>query len=162
MTATLLDDPRAFAALLPPSGALLGLDLGERRIGLAVSDTGRRIASPLDTLARRRFGLDAAGILARAAERRIAGLVIGLPRNMDGSEGPACQSARAFGRNLAPLTDLPLLFWDERLTTVAAERALVAADLSRKRRAEVIDRVAAAHILQGALDRLGVLAETGR
>jgi putative Holliday junction resolvase len=156
---TLHDDPAAFAAALPAGRALMGLDLGTVTIGLSVSDTGRRIASPLRTLRRTKFTADAAEVLAIAEERRIGGLVLGLPRNMDGTEGPRAQSTRAFARNLARLTPLPMAFWDERLSTVAAERALLEADASRRRRAEVIDHVAAAYILQGLLDRLGHLKE---
>ncbi len=160
MSATLHDDPAAFAAELAPRRALMGLDLGTVTIGLAVSDTGRRIASPLRTLRRTKFAADAAAVLAVAEERGIGGLVLGLPRNMDGSEGPRAQSTRAFARNLARLTPLPIAFWDERLSTVAAERALLEADASRRRRAEVIDHVAAGYILQGLLDRLGHIEET--
>jgi putative holliday junction resolvase len=149
-----LDDPAEFAAVLPLRGALVGLDLGTETIGVAVSDVYRRIASPLRTLKRRKFGEDAAALLTLAADRSAAGFVLGLPRNMDGSEGPRAQSTRAFARNLGRLTELPLAFWDERLSTVAAERALLEADTSRRRRAEVIDHVAAAYILQGLLDRL--------
>ena len=152
------DDPAAFAAALPPGRALMGLDLGTVTIGLAVSDTSRRVAAPLRTLRRTKFTADAAEVLALATARAIGGLVIGLPRNMDGSEGPRAQATRAFARNLARLTPLPIAFWDERLSTVAAERALLEADTSRKRRAEVIDHVAAAYILQGLLDRLAHLA----
>lgn len=137
-----------------PSGALMGLDLGDRTIGLAVSDGLRSVATPLETIRRRKFGQDAARLLEVASARAISGLILGLPRNMDGSEGPRCQSTRAFARNLERLTDLPISFWDERLSTVAAERALLEADTSRRRRAEVIDHVAAGYILQGALDRL--------
>lgn len=151
---SVLDPVEAFAAALPPGRALIGLDLGERTIGVAVSDRLRRVASPLETIRRRKFSADAAALLALAQGREIGGIVLGLPRNMDGSEGPRCQSTRAFARNLAALTDLPIGFWDERLSTVAAERALLAADTSRKRRAEVIDHVAAGIILQGLLDRL--------
>lgn len=146
-----------FAAALPPGAALLGLDLGTRTIGLAVSDTLRTVATPLRTVKRRKFGLDAAEVLAEVEARRIGGLVLGLPLNMDGSEGPRAQSTRAFARNLARQTRLPMTFWDERLSTVAAERALLEADASRARRAEVIDHVAAAYILQGSLDRLAHL-----
>jgi putative Holliday junction resolvase len=160
--APVTDDPAAFAALLPAAGGLLGLDLGDKTVGLALSDARRAIASPLATLRRTRFAADAAALLATAAERGAVALVLGLPRNMDGSEGPRAQSARAFARNLARLTPLPMLMWDERLSTVAAERALLAADLSRKRRAEVIDAVAAGYILQGALDRLAHLAREAR
>ena len=155
--APILADPRDFAAALPAGRALIGLDLGTRTIGVAVSDTMRRVASPLRTLPRTRFGADAASLLALAEERRIAGFVLGLPLNMDGSEGPRAQSVRSFARNLAGVASLPITFWDERLSTVAAERALLEADASRRRRAEVIDHVAAGYILQGFLDRLGHL-----
>jgi putative holliday junction resolvase len=143
-----------FAAQLRPMQALAGLDLGEKTIGVAVSDRMRAIATPLLTVRRQKFGLDAEALLAIIAEREIGGLILGLPRNMDGSEGPRCQSTRAFARNLAAKTDLPIGFWDERLSTVAAERALLEADTSRRKRALVIDHVAAGVILQGALDRL--------
>ncbi len=151
------DDFESFAAALPPMAALIGLDLGEKTIGLAVSDTFRSVATPLETVRRKKFSTDAQAVLAAIKARNIAGVVLGLPRNMDGSEGPRCQSTRAFARNFAALTDVPISFWDERLSTVAAERALLEADTSRRRRAEVIDHVAAAYILQGALDRLGHL-----
>jgi putative Holliday junction resolvase len=147
-----------FAAALPPGVAIAGIDLGERTIGVAVSDLMRRIASPLLTIRRVKFTPDAEALLALAGARRIGGMVLGLPRNMDGSEGPRAQATRAFARNLARLTPMPIGFWDERLSTVAAERALLEADTSRKRRSEVIDHVAAGYILQGALDRLGHLA----
>ncbi len=143
-----------FTAALPPMTGLAGLDLGERTIGVAVSDSFRQVATPLETIRRRKFGLDAARLLEIVTERALGGIVLGLPRNMDGSEGPRCQSTRAFARNLSRLTDLPITFWDERLSTVAAERALLEADTSRKRRAEVIDHVAAGYILQGVLDRM--------
>ena len=143
-----------FAAALPPMRPVMGLDFGTKTIGVAVSDGLARVASPLRTVKRSKFTQDAAALLTVVAERGIGGIVLGLPRNMDGSEGPRCQSTRAFARNLAGLTDLPIGFWDERLSTVAAERALLEADTSRKRRAEVIDHVAAGVILQGALDRL--------
>ncbi|CAN5602408.1 Holliday junction resolvase RuvX [soil metagenome] len=154
MTGTLYADAEAFGAALPPGRALCGLDLGTKTIGVAVSDTSCRIASPLRTIKRSRFAADAALLLALFTERAIGGVVIGLPRNMDGSEGPRAQSARAFARNLTALAPLPTTFWDERLSTVAAERALLEADTSRRRRAEVIDHVAAGYILQGLLDRL--------
>ncbi len=157
MTAPILAEPAAFAAALAPGQALMGLDLGTRTIGVAVSDTSRRVASPLETIRRTKFSADAAALLRLAEARRIGGLVLGLPRNMDGSEGPRAQSTRAFARNLAGLTELPITFWDERLSTVAAERALLEADASRRRRAEVIDHVAAGYILQGLLDRLAHL-----
>lgn len=150
-----------FAAQLPGTGALAGLDLGTKTIGVAVSDGFRSVATPLRTIRRQKFTLDAAALLALTSERAICGLVLGLPMNMDGSEGPRCQSTRAFARNLEKLTDLPISFWDERLSTVAAERAMLEADLSRKQRAERIDHVAAGFILQGALDRLGYLGRAG-
>jgi putative Holliday junction resolvase len=137
----------------------MGLDLGEKTIGVAVSDTWRRIATPLETVRRVKFGVDASALLALTGPRDIKGIVLGLPRNMDGSEGPRCQSTRAFARNLSRLTDIPITFQDERLSTVAAERALLEADTSRRRRAEVIDHVAAGYILQGLLDRMGHMAE---
>lgn len=146
-----------FAAALPPMRAVAGLDLGEKTIGVAVSDRMLSVASPLQTIRRTKFGADAAALIAILDARDIGGIILGLPRNMDGSEGPRCQSTRAFARNLSRLTDRPIGFWDERLSTVAAERALLEADTSRRRRAEVIDHVAAGVILQGALDRLGVL-----
>ncbi len=143
-----------FAGLLPRQGALLGLDLGTKTIGIALSDSLRGVATPMTTLRRRKFSADAGALLELAEARAAVGLVIGLPRNMDGSEGPRAQSTRAFARNLSERTVLPIGFWDERLSTVAAERALLEADASRARRAEVIDHVAAGYILQGALDRL--------
>ena len=152
------DDIAAFAAGLPEGRALLALDLGEKTVGLAVSDRRRVVATPLQTLRRVQFTVDAAAALKIAEAREVCGLILGLPRNMDGSEGPRAQSTRAFARNLARLTALPLCFWDERLSTVAATRALIEADTSRKRRAEVIDAVAAGYILQGALDRLEAFA----
>jgi putative Holliday junction resolvase len=136
---------------------LMGLDVGTKTIGLALSDVMRQIASPLVTIRRTKFSADAAALLALAGEHGATGLIIGLPINLDGSEGPRAQSTRAFARNLAGLTALPLTFWDERLSTAAAERSLLEADVSRKRRAELIDKMAAAFILQGALDRLGYL-----
>lgn len=147
-----------FAAALPPTGAVAGLDLGTRTIGIAVSDGLRQVATPLTVIRRQKFTLDAAELLRIVAGRGLVGVVLGLPRNMDGSEGPRAQSTRAFARNLERLTPLPLSFWDERLSTVAAERALLEADASRRKRAEVIDQVAAGYILQGALDRLRHLA----
>ncbi|GLK62681.1 Holliday junction resolvase RuvX [Paracoccus kondratievae] len=144
----------AFAEALPRSGAIVGLDLGTKTIGVAVSDGLRGVASPLTVIRRTKFTLDAQALLKIVDERALVGLVLGLPRNMDGSEGPRAQSTRAFARNLERLTPLPITFWDERLSTVAAERALLEGDTSRKRRAEVIDQVAAGYILQGALDRL--------
>jgi len=139
---------------LPARGALVGLDLGSKTIGVAASDPDRRLAAPVTTVFRQRFGPDAERVLALAAERRAVGFVLGLPINMDGSEGPRAQSTRAFARNFAKLTALPIALWDERLSTAAVERALIAADASRARRKAVIDQHAAAYILQGALDRL--------
>ncbi len=153
----IFDDTADFLAALPPMQALIGLDLGEKTIGVAVSDSFQSVATPLETVRRKKFGLDAARLTEIIAKRRIGGLVLGLPRNMDGSEGPRCQSTRAFARNLDRLTPLPITYWDERLSTVAAERALLEADTTRKRRAEVIDHVAAGYILQGLLDRLQVM-----
>ena len=155
------EDVADFAACLPAYAPLAGLDLGTKTIGVAVSDAGHMIATPLSTIKRKKFGVDAAALLDIIAKRQIAGIVLGLPRNMDGSEGPRAQATRAFARNLTGLTDLPITFWDERLSTVAAERALLEADTSRKRRAEVIDHVAAGVILQGLLDRLRNLKAQG-
>lgn len=158
---TIHDDIAAFAAALPRTGALAGLDLGTKTIGVAISDGLRNVATPVLTIRREKFTLDAETLLKLATERAVAGLILGLPRNMDGSEGPRAQSTRAFARNLARLTPLPITFWDERLSTVAAERALLEADTSRARRAQLIDHVAAGYILQGALDRLGHLGREG-
>ena len=154
MSAPIHDDVSALAAL---PGPLMGLDLGAKTIGVAVSDGLRISATALETVRRTRFAADAARLEEVIAGRGIAAVVLGLPRNMDGSEGPRCQSTRAFARNLAARIAQPIAFWDERLSTVAAERALLAANSSRKRRRQVIDKVAAAFILQGALDRLAVL-----
>ncbi|WP_293574235.1 Holliday junction resolvase RuvX [Phaeobacter sp.] len=148
------DDFEAFAAALPSFCAIAGLDLGDKTIGIAVSDRMGTVATPLETIRRKKFTLDAEKLLEIVKTRDISALLLGLPRNMDGSEGPRCQKTRAFARNLSNLTDLPIGFWDERLSTVAAERALLEADTSRKRRSEVIDHVAASYILQGALDRM--------
>jgi len=143
-----------FADALPYHQGLIGLDLGDKTIGVAVSDAFLTVASPIETVRRKKFGVDAARLLEIIKDRSIGGVVLGLPFNMDGSEGPRCQSTRAFARNFERLTDLPIGFWDERLSTVAAERALLEADATRKRRAEVIDNIAASYILQGVLDRL--------
>ena len=147
------------AQLLPLRGGLIGLDLGTKTIGVAVSDPDRRLATGVLTISRSKFAADAERVLALAAERRAVGFVLGLPINMDGSEGPRAQSTRAFARNLAQLTELPIGLWDERLSTAAVERDLIAADASRAKRAAVIDQHAAAFILQGALDRLRGLLE---
>ena len=141
-------------ALLPARGALIGLDLGTKTIGVAASDPDRALAAGVETIARKAFQTDAARLLSLAAERHAVCLVLGLPLNMDGSEGPRAQSTRAFARNLSKLTELPIAFWDERLSTAAVERDLLWADVSRAKRAAVIDQHAAAFILQGALDFL--------
>jgi putative Holliday junction resolvase len=156
MTAAVLPLAEA-AAHLPRRGALIGLDLGSKTIGVAVSDPDRKLATGVTTIARKSFAADARALLALAAERAAVGFVLGLPVNMDGSEGPRAQSTRAFARNLARLTELPIALWDERLSTAAVERDLIAADVSRRKRAAVIDQHAAAFILQGALDRLARL-----
>lgn len=143
-----------FAKALPTGARLLGLDVGTKTVGLALSDVTRTIASGLTTLARGKFSADARRLLELAQEHSVGGFVIGLPISLDGSEGPRAQATRAFARNLGRLTPLPILLWDERLTTAAAERSLLEADVSRRRRAQVIDKVAATLILQSALDRL--------
>lgn len=148
--------------LLKPGECLLGLDPGRKIIGVAVSDPGRRVASPLMGIKKTNFNADAAQLAQIVRERRVGGLVIGLPRNMDGSEGPAAQSARAFAANLLrsgvlPVLDMPTVFWDERLSTAAVTRFMIEDDMSRKRRASVVDKAAAAYILQGALDALAAM-----
>lgn len=152
---TTLDE---LAAALPPRGRLMGLDLGTKTIGLALSDVERRLASPLDTIRRVKFSQDADALLKRAADFDAQALVVGLPLNMDGGEGPRAQATRAFMRNLSNKSPLPFVYWDERLSTAAVTRELIAQDASRAKRAEVVDRMAAAYILQGALDRLARLA----
>jgi putative Holliday junction resolvase len=148
------DDPAAMADGLS-EGPLIGVDLGTKTIGLAVSDTRRRIASPLETLRRGKFGVDAEKMRLIAESRGARGFVVGLPRNMDGSEGPRAQASRAFARHLSRALAMPVALWDERMSTMAVERTLIAADASRSRRAELVDKLAAAYILQGALDRIG-------
>ena len=143
-----------FRSAIADTQTLMGLDLGTKTIAVALSDSFQSVATPMETIKRKKFGVDAARLLEIIDARSVGGIVLGLPRNMDGSEGPRAQSTRAFARNLAQLTAIPICFWDERLSTVAAERALLEADTSRKRRAEVIDHVAASYILQGVLDRL--------
>lgn len=143
-----------FAAALPAEGAVIGLDPGTKTIGVALSDRRRRIATPSCVIRRRKPSADMEALVSLIETRAACGAVLGLPLNMDGSEGPRAQSARAFARNLVARLPLPVFLWDERLSTVAAERALIEADASRKRRSEVIDAVAAGYILQGALDRL--------
>lgn len=155
----ILPDITSFLAALPPFRAIIGLDLGDKTIGIAVSDLRRSIATPTEVIRRTKFTEDAVKLLKIIADRNIAGIILGLPLNMDGSEGPRVQSTHAFARNLARLNDLPITYWDERLSTVAAERALIEADTSRKRRKEVIDQVAAGYILQGALDRMAYMNE---
>lgn len=155
------DDMQGFCAALPAFRAVAGLDLGDKTIGVAISDLRRSVATPVEVIRRVKFTEDAKRLMALLTERRVAGILLGLPLNMDGSEGPRVQSTRAFARNLAGLTDLPIFYWDERLSTVAATRALLEADTSRKRRAEVIDQVAAGFILQGALDRMTHLEANG-
>ena len=150
------------AVLAGRPGPLMGLDPGTKTIGVAVSDGLRMSATPLETLRRGKFQADAARLGEIVRSRGVAGVVIGLPRNMDGSEGPRAQSARAFARNVAAALGLPVVLWDERMTTMAAERMLIEADASRRRRAEVIDKVAAAYILQGVLDRLAAMAREAR
>lgn len=147
-------DVADFLVTLPASGRMIGIDGGTKTLGLALSDILRTIASPLETIERTKFKADAARLLSLISKHQICGLVLGLPTNMDGSEGPRVQATRALARNLNILTPLPILLWDERLTTAAAERMLISADTTRKRRAEVIDKLAATLILQGALDRL--------
>jgi len=149
-----LDDLKLAAGM-----RLLGLDLGEKTIGLALSDTSRSVATPMETLRRSKFSADAEKIEKVLAEHGVGAIVIGLPLNMDGSDGPSSQSARAFGRNLAARLTAPIVFWDERLSTVAVTRALLDADASRRRRAEVVDKMAAAYILQGVLDRLRAMGQ---
>ena len=141
----------------PQRGALIGLDLGTKTIGVAASDPDRRLATGVETIARKNFTADAARLLAIAGERSATGFVLGLPLNMDGSEGPRAQSTRAFARNFSRLTERAIALWDERLSTVAVERELIGMDMSRARRAKVIDEHAAIFILQGALDRLAAL-----
>jgi len=148
------------AAHWPERGTLIGLDLGTKTIGVAASDPDRRLATGVETIRRKAFKADAARLLAIAGERAAAGFVLGLPINMDGSEGPRAQSTRAFARNFSNLTRLAVALWDERLSTAAVERELIGMDMSRARRAEVIDEHAAIYILQGALDRLMNSRET--
>ncbi|MGM0584047.1 MAG: Holliday junction resolvase RuvX [Pseudomonadota bacterium] len=161
MSADILGDVAELLPRLRPGAQLAGLDLGDKTIGVAVSDGMRRIATPLTTVRRKKFTQDAMKVLEAVEGREVGGWIIGLPVNMSGDEGPRAQSARAFARNFSRLVEAPIALWDERLSTVAAERALLEADTSRKRRAEVIDHVAAAYILQGALDRLAALEGRG-
>jgi putative Holliday junction resolvase len=149
-----LDDIADFAGRIGRAGRLIGIDAGTKTLGLALSDVTRTIASPLVVLRRKRFKEDAAELLRLADEHGVSGFVLGLPTNLDGTTGPRVQATRAFAKNLNALTPRPILLWDERLSTAEAERTLIAADASRKRRAEVIDKIAATIVLQGALDRM--------
>jgi putative Holliday junction resolvase len=152
-----LESAEDFHALLGLNGRLIGIDAGTKTLGLALSDVSRMIASPLETIKRTKFSADVARLLELAREHKVTGFVLGLPINLDGSQGPRVQSTRAFARNLNTLSELPVLLWDERLTTAEAERMLIAADTSRKRRSELIDKLAATVILQNALDRMRAL-----
>jgi len=149
-----------FALRLPPKGRLIGIDLGSKTIGLAISDVERRLASPLKTLSRGSFAKDAEALAAIFLEFDVAGIVLGLPLDLDGRDNPRAQSTRAFGRNLSTRISLPIVLWDERFSTAVVTRSLIANDLSRAKRAQVVDKMAAAYILQGALDRLGHLARS--
>jgi putative Holliday junction resolvase len=151
----ILANPADLREVAPPGRRLMGLDVGTKTIGLALSDTRRVIATPLETMRRRRFREDAARLIALIDAREVGGLVIGLPLTLAGADGPRTQSVRQFARNLVALRDLPVVLWDERLSTAAVTREMIAGDLTRKRRAEIVDRVAAAYILQGCLDFLG-------
>jgi putative Holliday junction resolvase len=148
----------ALALALPAKARLIGIDLGAKTIGLAISDVERRLAGPLKTLPRRAFATDADALTAIFAEFEVAGIVLGLPLDLDGRDSPRAQSTRAFARNLSTRTDLPIVFWDERFSTAVVTRSLIANDVSRAKRAQVVDKMAAAYILQGALDRLRGLA----
>ncbi|MGO8919057.1 MAG: Holliday junction resolvase RuvX [Stellaceae bacterium] len=148
-------NPSDLKSLIRGGERLLGLDVGTKTVGMALSDTTLLVATPFDTIRRTRFREDVKRIVAEVERHKVGGLVLGLPVSLDGSEGPRAQSVRQFARNLLEHVDLPLAFWDERLSTAAVEREMIAADLSRKRRAEIIDKVAAAYILQGLLDRIG-------
>ncbi len=151
-----------FAAALPTGARLIGVDVGTKTLGLALSDVSRTIASGLETIRRTKFKADATRLVALVQEHKVGGLVIGLPIGLDGSTGPRAQASRSFARLIGPLTGVPVLMWDERLTTAEAERLLIEADASRKRRAEVIDKMAATLILQGALDRMRALRQSGQ
>ena len=151
----LLNDPRELRTAVPTGRRLMGLDVGSKTIGLALSDTRVVIASPLETIRRRRFREDIAALFALIDRHEVGGLVIGLPLRMEGGDGPRTQSVRQFARNLLAVREMPVAFWDERLSTAAVTREMIAHDMTRKRRAEIVDRVAAAYILQGCLDAMG-------
>ena len=151
------EDLEVFVKNIQVNNALIGLDLGTKTIGVAVSDKTLSVATPIKTIKRKKFSLDANCLLEIITDKLCSGIILGLPKNMDGTEGPRAQSTRAFARNLSTKSNLPITFWDERLSTVAAEKALLEADTTRKRRAEVIDHVAAAYILQGFLNRIKLL-----
>ena len=148
------EDLNRFSISLPKKGRLLGLDLGTKTIGLALSDISRRIATPMDTLRRTKFNRDASHLRKIYSEHSVSGIVLGLPINMNGSEGPRCQASRDFARNIVTHLVVPILLWDERLSTAAVTQALIAADFSRNKRAKLVDKMAAGYILQGALDAL--------
>jgi putative holliday junction resolvase len=156
MASLITADTREFARALPGGGKLIGLDVGTKTIGIAICDAGWHFAGPLETIRRTKFTIDLSSIRTVIEHEKVSALVVGLPLNMDGTDSPRTQSVRAFARNLAPL-DLPLLLWDERWSTQAVERAMIEADVSRARRAEKVDALAAAHILQGAIDALANL-----
>jgi len=151
----ILGNPAAFREAVPTGARVMGLDVGTKTIGLALSDTRLVIATPLDTIRRRKFRNDMATLFAECYRHNVAGLVIGLPLRMEGGDGPRTQSTRQFARNVLALRDLPIAFWDERLSTAAVTREMIAHDMTRKRRAEIVDKVAAAYILQGFLDAMG-------
>ena len=153
----ILGNPAELRAAIPAGARLIGLDVGTKTIGLALSDTRLVIASPLDTIRRRRFRDDAAALFAEIERHGVGGLVVGLPLALAGGDSPRTQSVRQFARNVLALRDLPILLWDERMSTAAVTRAMIAHDMTRKRRAEIVDRVAAAYILQGCLDAMGRL-----
>lgn len=151
----MLTNLHELADRLPPHARLMGLDLGTKTIGLALSDVSRMIATPFETIARTKFSADAKALLALAERHSVGGLVLGYPLNLDGTRGPRAQSTESFARNLARLTDIPIVLWDERMSTAAVTRTLLEADASRRRRAQVVDKMAAGFILQGALDAMG-------
>jgi putative Holliday junction resolvase len=151
----ILGNPAALREAVPAGARVMGLDLGTKTIGLALSDTRLVIASPLDTIRRRKFRDDTEALFAQCDKHGVCGLVIGLPLRLEGGDGPRTQSTRQFARNILALRDLPIAFWDERLSTLAVQREMIAHDMTRKRRAEIVDKVAAAYILQGFLDAMG-------